>query len=111
MLRIILLSIVYATTITIKPTNNDALCPVVTPGERSADHPATDRVEAVQLHFLSVLLSGEQWHLSASSPCDNRKKKWTDLILGSRTRTPSSSPGRSAARFRMEPTHRCSTHR
>src|SRR5258708_22014861 len=109
MLRIILLSLVYATTITIKPTNNDALCPVVTPGERSADHPATDRVEAVQLHFLSVLLSGEQWHLSASSPCDNKKKRWTYLIFSWRTRTPSSSHCRSSAQFRMEPTNRCST--
>lgn len=43
---------VYATTITITYTNNDTLCPVVTPGERSANHPASDRVEAGQRHCL-----------------------------------------------------------
>ena len=75
----------------------------MTPGERSADHPATDGIEAGQRHSSSVLLSGEQWHLSASSPCDNKRKRRTNLILSWRTRTTSSSYGRCAARFRMEP--------
>src|SRR6266852_1901816 len=56
-----------------------------------SDHPATDRVEAGQLHSSSVLLSGEQWHLAVSFPCDNKRKRRTDLILSWRTRTTSSS--------------------
>jgi hypothetical protein len=44
----------------------------LTPGERSTDHPASDRVEAGQHYSSSVLLSGEQCTIQQHYPATTR---------------------------------------